>query len=408
MKTIIKSGIPFLLLAFFFYACKPEEDLLPRLGKVTFSFAPHARSSNGGRVNDTSVPAFVLLSIIDSEGITQENIKIPLFAFGQSFLSENLNLQTDSYQLTAFAVLDTDNKIIYATPREGSDLAKYVAQPLPLDFTIVENLNTQIIPQVLAVSTDDTPESFGLASFGFEIVEAKFNFTTTVTIADNNQHESIDYAMEVTAKDVALGSVKWTGVYTLNGTDTISVPARYGHYTFKVTKSGYLPHVQHFLVTELSEHQNLSFEFLPETLDGFIVHELGNGALKLYLPNDQNRCKLYARADVAEGFRIEYLYVDRSASAISGVSVADLILAVCLPEIVSASACGKNVNLFGNTPFGMAQDYCAEVDLTISSYTHSIEDVNIESYTYFDFYKPGNTVPEQDAVHHLWKGANNP
>jgi len=407
MKRQIVSVLLIFFLLFFSISCQHEENLSPTMGKAIFSLSKKTRGN--GRVSETATPAFVLLAIKGNNGSVQENVKLPLFPFGQSYLTESLPAVPGIYQLTQFAVLDAANKIIYATPLEGSDLAKYVTDPLPMNFTISENQSTQVIPQVLAVSSEDTPESFGLASFSFEIVEAKFDFETTITIADNNPHGLIDYTLEVIAKNSALGTVKWTHQFAMAGAGTIHVPARYGHYTFKATKVGYLPHVQHFLATELAVSGTLSFEFLPKALTDFVVFDKGNGALKIYLPNDQNRCKLYARADVAEGVRIEYTYADRSAQTSYGLSVADLIVSECYPEPVLALTCGKNVNLFNNTPFALAQDYCAGVDLTRSNHTHSIEDVDIESFIFFSYFKLGNTtsVADYDDVIRIWKGANN-
>jgi len=173
-----------------------------------------------------------------------------------------------------------------------------------MDFTIAENQNTEVIPQVLSVS--DT---------------LKFDFITSVTFADNDQHGPIEYTMEVTAKDLALGAIMLTGQFAMTGVGTVHVPTTCGHYTFKAIRLVIFPYVQYFLAAELSENQNLSFEFLPESLDNFIVQEFGDRALKVYLPNDRNKCKLYARVDVAEGIRIEYVYVDRTEASISSVSV---------------------------------------------------------------------------------------
>lgn len=170
MKRFYASLLPFYLSFIFFTSCKNEQSLSPKLGKATFSLWP--KTKGGGRIKETVIPAFVLLSIKNSNGkLVQENKKFPLFAFGLSYISEELQLHTDTYQLTQFAVLDAANKVIYATPLEGSNLAKYVNDPLLISFGISENQNTQVIPQVLAVLNNDTPESFGLASFGFEVVK---------------------------------------------------------------------------------------------------------------------------------------------------------------------------------------------------------------------------------------------
>jgi hypothetical protein len=163
----MKNLIPFLFVLVC-YSCDQEESFSPKLGKATFSISETNRDN--GRIKETIVPAFVLLSIEDSKGGSKEHIKLPLYTLGQSYLSTNVDMQAGTYQLTQFAVLDESNKGIYATPLEGSDLARYVENPLPIEFTIEEDQNTLVVPQVLAVYKEDTPGRFGLASFVFDIV----------------------------------------------------------------------------------------------------------------------------------------------------------------------------------------------------------------------------------------------
>lgn len=188
MKKLVVNFSHVFILLVVLVSCSNEEDSLPTLGKANFSLSRKARDN--GRVNEAVVPAFVLLSVRDSKGISKENIKLSLVVFGQSYISENLELKTGTYQLIQFAVLDAGNKVIYATPLEGSDLEKHVTNPLPLDFTIDENQNTQVIPEVVAVSSEDTPESFGLASFSFEVVERGVGLKLNLKYPDLESYDS--------------------------------------------------------------------------------------------------------------------------------------------------------------------------------------------------------------------------
>jgi hypothetical protein len=152
-------------------SCQQEEaENLPE-GYATFSISKSPRDN--GRMKELSGPSFILFSMMDSHGNVRENIKLPLYSFGQSYMTEEFELHTGTYKLTQFAVLDETNKIIFATPSEGSALAQYVLDPLPIEFSVNENEDTHIIPQVLAVFEDDLPEYFGYASFGFEVVSPK-------------------------------------------------------------------------------------------------------------------------------------------------------------------------------------------------------------------------------------------
>lgn len=234
MKRQIVISLSVYSLLVFSVSCNKEESPSPALGKATFSLSPQTRNSS--RVSETTTPAFVLLSIKDGDGNVQENIKLPLFPFGQSYLSENLELQTGEYELTQFLVLDESDKIIYATPLEGSDLAQYITDPLPMKFTITKE-GSQIIPQVLEVLDDDAPESFGFASFGFEVISS----SSTVLVKANViiavggiLYERLDATIRVKAYDSNY-ALKWTKDYNFVGpNDILEVRNGYHHYSIEL------------------------------------------------------------------------------------------------------------------------------------------------------------------------------
>jgi hypothetical protein len=154
-------------------SCQVQEKLETNPGTIKFSMQSVVRNE-GGRITETPTPASVLISIEDESGNTvEDNKKLTLYSLGQGFVSESLQLIPGSYKLTQFMILDENDIVIYATPQEGSELAEFVNDPLPIEFTISEDENTLITPQVLAVQDEDTPESFGFASFGFEVVEPR-------------------------------------------------------------------------------------------------------------------------------------------------------------------------------------------------------------------------------------------
>jgi hypothetical protein len=273
-------------------------------------------------------------------------------------------------------------------------MAAFVERPLPLLFEVSAGNTIQVVPQVLAVG-DHTAEEFGYAVFGFEVVGPTLSFEVSATIADDLPHEVISYSLEIVAKDVALGTEKWSKTIAVTGSTTIQVPANHGHYTFRAIKAGYITHTQHFPAVEVTNLSSLSFEFLPEALEDFVVYEKENGDIKVYFPNSSHRCKLYARVDIAEGYRVEYVYVDRAAAAPTGRPVGPLITSECLAideqGIPTGTSCGKKVNLYDNVPYGSASDYCATIDLTASNQVHKIEDAYIYTYYGMDCFKPGET-----------------
>ena len=148
------------------YSCRTEERVEPVVGKEVFSFSMVQRSSSPA--DDPTTPAFVLLTLKDSQGNIQENISLSLSASDQGYQSAGLDLPVGNYQLLEFVILDGAHKTLYATPKEGSALAPYIASPLPLGFVVAQNGVGQFIPSVLEVMPDDTPGAFGYTSFGLD------------------------------------------------------------------------------------------------------------------------------------------------------------------------------------------------------------------------------------------------
>jgi hypothetical protein len=186
MKATIQTLILFFLFAISL-SCETSEPVALAPGSVKFGWTE--KEFSGGRAKDGNDPKSILISIKNAEGEWVYQLKkLTLFKFGQEFISENLQLMVGSYQLVEFLVLDEDDNIIYATPVQGSELAASVDHPLPVDFEITESGNTPLILQVLPVTTEDDPESFGYVTFGFEIVgESKSSQLKEIWIDDGSE-----------------------------------------------------------------------------------------------------------------------------------------------------------------------------------------------------------------------------
>jgi hypothetical protein len=143
-----------------------------------------------------------------------------------------------------------------------------------------------------------------------------------------------------------------------------------------------------FFEIRVSNFDRLDFEFLPESLNDFVVHVAGGS--KLYGP--KNPCKLYTRLGMHEGFQAYYTYVDRTAE--SHFSHEELAPLVC-NECFSSQCCGR-VNLFDNTPYALSEDYCSQVDLTKAASAPTLDDVGFASFFYVD------TTPEVLNIDSYW------
>src|SRR5688500_17817360 len=107
------------LLIVLLLGCAQDSVLESKTGNIAFYLSEDANVS-GRRMFDYR-PAFVLLSIEKANGeVVEKNKKIPLYSFSTGYVSEDLLLATADYKLTQFVVLNSDDEVIYATPREGS------------------------------------------------------------------------------------------------------------------------------------------------------------------------------------------------------------------------------------------------------------------------------------------------
>lgn len=373
-----------------FYAllssCKEDYDSNLKPGRVVFSFS--SSQDQGGRSKEVN-PAFVSYTLEKPDGSTISD-KIELIAFNESFVTQPLDLHPGEYKVMQFIILDASNVALYATPLEGSELADLVEEPLPLSFTIGADEITNVVPQVLKLE-DHTPEELGYAAFAFEVVET-LTFNENVTIADHNQHGNINHTLEIVAKDAPLGTVKWTKTISMPGDGKVRVPAKYAHYTFKAIKPGYIPHIQHFLATELSGYDTLSFEFIPESLDGFYTSE--KTGVKIYFTNDQYRFKLYTRFDLAEGYFLKSARVDKAAVTKGGSPLS-------FTYVRELTSFANRVNIFDNKPFGIAPVFPLHYTLPHGT-ANTIDDVNVTSFIIVKY-----TTDQIVSDFKLWKGANN-
>jgi hypothetical protein len=337
--------IPAIIFLLTITGCDQDDQVPIQRGDITFSFKK-SEHQTGGRTKGIAIPTFVRYTLKKLDGSTTDH-KIELFEFNGDFVSLPQQLQIGHYTLEQFTVLDGDENMLYDAPVQSSELAELVQHPLPIAFEILSEEVKNLVPEVLILASH----------------VAAFDVTTT--IADNDPHPTIDYTLEIIAKDAPLGNVLWSTTIEMNAVDEIHIPSKYAHYTFRAIKQGYIDHVQHYLNADLSQFNHLYFEFLPENLNDFIVREIGPKAHPLLLYMTKSPCKLYARIDAPEGYQIPYIWADRSADY-KGVELADYAYNECFSDEPGLPpTCNVRVNLYDNIPFAQAENYCDRVDLSI-------------------------------------------
>src|SRR5687768_16821652 len=239
MAKILVSCSLFLI-ALFINACTRDGEVTPLEGSAVFTFSDE-KLIPGGRETDVDVPAFILLSIEDGNGREVEaNRKLELQPFGQHYITEAVSLAPGNYRLIKFLVLNSINTVIYAAPLEGASLAYHINDPLPLNFAVAQNKSTHVVPQVLTVKNDDTPENFGYTSFDFEVV----NRDSLVLIGANVKmkvgeilYDNVDALINIKGYD-STNKVQWTRNYNFIGPSDMVLEVRNGfhHYSIELGK----------------------------------------------------------------------------------------------------------------------------------------------------------------------------
>jgi len=253
MKALISILYVFLvpLAVIGIWSCESRTDNFAGKGKAEFSInMPEgtAKSLSGDSLNNGIISYHVLITVEDNEGnIVISDSLIPVFAFGPSFTSENVELQTGEYNLTKFIVIDPSGTVIFAAPLEGSPLAYLVNDPLPVHFTIIAGQITRVAPEVLLVE-DQPPGQFGYASFGMQIIRPLGFWTICILDCPVCMRPTL----LTTANLTILAANGWKYSFKLEAAlNNLLIRGGSEVYYFLLEKEGYMPQRLQFTAKEL-------------------------------------------------------------------------------------------------------------------------------------------------------------
>jgi hypothetical protein len=200
MKSFVNilSLCTLLLIAGTFHAC---ENLFPeKPGKGSLEISINTLSGEDllkSALNDTVPPDtsvtdtnvvsshHIVITVLDENGTpVMEDELIPLYNFGNGYVSKKIELDAGSYNLTKFMVINPEGRVVFAAPLEGSPKAYLVNKCLPINFVITPESVTRVIPEVLTV-VNESPEEFGYAAFGFHVVKPLAFYVMAVIIDEN-------------------------------------------------------------------------------------------------------------------------------------------------------------------------------------------------------------------------------
>ena len=215
----------------------------------------------------------ILVSLSDENGnAVIDDEMFPLYNFGGGYISQRIDLDAGKYSLTGFMVIDANGKVIFASPIEGSPQSHIVDRPLPVGFSVSADKTTRVVPEVLPV-TDESPEEFGYAAFGFQVrriipfyVMAVISDDSALSAssADNNPTEAV---LTVHAPD------GWQNRFKLEArVNKVEIRGGSPYYVLVAEKEGYPPRRMRFSAREL----------LSTSKDNpIIIHLSKTGVLKL-------------------------------------------------------------------------------------------------------------------------------
>lgn len=228
-------GAALLVVVSFFNSCQ-YEDNSPSKGYVAFTLSP-------GNINGqtSSVPTAAVVDVKDAQGnLLAEKQKLSLSSSGQGYVTESIPLTAGNFKLTFFIILNATDEIIYASPAENASKASSLTDPLPIDFSIAKEKTTQLAPEVVSVSSQDTPESYGYSSFGYKQKDpASINVKVTVKLLVGEfLYENNETPIDIKGFD-ADNNLKWSDTFSFVGPDNIlPILSGYDHYTISIDKWG--------------------------------------------------------------------------------------------------------------------------------------------------------------------------
>jgi hypothetical protein len=222
-----------------------EDGQVPSQENVAVTFSFSAGQAANGRLK-AEPPDVLYLSLTKSTGepvVTYQ--KVQILSVGESYISEPVNLLPGSYLISDFLLADeASDSVLFAAPKKGSALAKFVSRPLPYAFSVAKDKIANIAMEVIDVSTA-SPEDFGYVAFQIHPVNP---LSLSVFLQTAGSTEL------VTARAFLLAGTDTARVYQLGArVNAIGIPGNVQTtYTLVVVKPGYAPYTQTFKYSDLT------------------------------------------------------------------------------------------------------------------------------------------------------------
>jgi hypothetical protein len=256
--------------------CQEKSDQTLINGELCFQITNNiALKSSDSENCDFGNADKIILTILKDNGNETEyaSSEVKLYKMNGSYLSEKISLETGSYMLTEFFLVDNNSNVLYVAPYEGSLQAQNVNKPLPVYFKIYKDSVTQVSVEVLSTE-GHTPEDFGYASFIINEIEI---FSLLVNVTEMGKDSTL--AAELT---VSSGEYIFNQTLDEHAPSTVTIRDNLSIYTLTVAKAGYKTYSEDFTCAELKEFIDvpLVIELEPSASiinEGLVVYYSFNG-----------------------------------------------------------------------------------------------------------------------------------
>jgi hypothetical protein len=191
-------------------------------------------------LNDTSTfkSHYVIVTVVNENGeIVMDNERIELYNFGGHWITKEIRLKVGAYELTKFLVADPQGNVLFAAPIEGSPKAYLVNDPLPVQFEILKDLVTNVVPEVLPVF-EEPPEEFGYVTFSYSVVNP-LDFFIGVYI--NNPYTMPPIMLTDAKLTVRVDSLWWHSFELEPIVNKVTIRDGYRYYLLVIEKEGFNP-----------------------------------------------------------------------------------------------------------------------------------------------------------------------
>ncbi|WOK05393.1 hypothetical protein RT717_20135 [Imperialibacter roseus] len=225
-----------------FAACSGDDDALPgenenpgsQKASIKLSFNPPPLFNASERQ-----PAYAVIAMTDNNEVeVVSNKKVALSLKAGSYFTEAFEIPSATYRLSSFVVFNAEDKVVLATPQEGSLKGEELQMGLPLVVdgkaggTIVANTE---VGQVFVVE-DAADFGYAVEVFGGKSDEVTLvSFSASVNVG-GFVYDGIKPSVLITATDDEGNS--WSVGRDIEGVENISIPTRFDNYYITWTHWG--------------------------------------------------------------------------------------------------------------------------------------------------------------------------